>query len=94
LTLILLIIKESINNDYQRRVNMRFWGKFMIGAILGGLFGAVVGLLIAPDSGQELRGKVTNSILQIRDEVAQASADKRQELQEQLNRLRQPISLE
>jgi gas vesicle protein len=69
---------------------MRFWGKFMIGAFLGGLFGAVVGLLIAPESGQQLRGRVTGSIITIRDEVVQASADKRSELREQLGRMRQP----
>lgn len=69
---------------------MRFWGKFMIGAFLGGLFGAVVGLLIAPESGQQLRGRVTGSIIQIRDDVVQASTDKRSELQEQLGHLRQP----
>ena len=69
---------------------MRFWGKFMIGSFLGGLFGALVGLLIAPESGQQLRERVTASIIQIRDDVIQASTDKRSELQEQLGRLRQP----
>jgi len=69
---------------------MRFWGKFMIGSFLGGLFGAVIGLLIAPESGQQLRGRVTDSIIQVRNDVVQASSDKRSELQEQLGRLRQP----
>jgi gas vesicle protein len=69
---------------------MRFWGKFMIGAFMGGLFGALVGLLIAPESGQNLRGRVSGTIIQIREEVIQASSEKRSELQDQLNRLRKP----
>lgn len=73
---------------------MRFYGKFMIGAFLGGLFGALVGILIAPESGQQLRGRVSGTVFQIRDEVVQASADKRNELQERLSQLRQSHPLE
>lgn len=69
---------------------MRYWSKFMIGAFMGGLLGGLVGILIAPDSGNNLRKKVTDSIVQIKDEVVQASAEKRVELQEELSRLRKP----
>jgi len=69
---------------------MRFWGKFMIGAFLGGIFGALVGILIAPASGSELRERFVGGIQQIQEGIREASAEKRMELQAELSRLRQP----
>lgn len=34
------------------------FGAFMAGALIGGLIGATIGLLLAPSSGEQLRGQV------------------------------------
>ena len=34
------------------------FGSFVAGLVIGGLIGAAVGLLLAPESGEEMRGKV------------------------------------
>ena len=34
------------------------FGSFMAGLVIGGLIGAAVGLLLAPESGEEMRGQV------------------------------------
>ena len=65
-------------------------GNFILGAILGGLVGAVTALLLAPSSGQQLRSDVVNRADQIRSEVAQAAAARRADLERQLAELRAP----
>lgn len=34
------------------------FGSFLVGVVIGGLIGAAIGLLLAPRSGDELRGQV------------------------------------
>lgn len=34
------------------------FGSFVAGLVIGGLIGAAIGLLLAPESGEEMRGKV------------------------------------
>jgi gas vesicle protein len=34
------------------------FGSFLAGLVIGGLIGAAVGLLLAPESGEEMRGQV------------------------------------
>jgi gas vesicle protein len=34
------------------------FGSFVAGLVIGGLIGAAVGLLLAPESGEDMRGKV------------------------------------
>jgi gas vesicle protein len=65
-------------------------GNFLIGAILGGLVGAITALLLAPSSGQQLRSDVAARADQIRSEVAQAAAARRADLERQLAELRTP----
>jgi gas vesicle protein len=69
---------------------MKSVGKFLEGFILGGLVGVAAAVLIAPASGDELRGRIQGETQRIRDEVNQASAAKRAELEQQLAALRMP----
>lgn len=63
---------------------------FLLGAMIGGLIGATVAILLAPSSGEELRGEIHTRTNQIRSEVAQAAADRRAELERQLASLKAP----
>jgi gas vesicle protein len=65
-------------------------GNFILGALLGGLVGAIAALLLAPSSGQEFRSDIMTRADQIRSEVSQAAAARRADLERQLAELRAP----
>jgi gas vesicle protein len=48
---------------------MKSLSNFLLGAIIGGLFGATIGLLLAPSSGEELRENMQAQAQRIRNEV-------------------------
>jgi gas vesicle protein len=64
--------------------------RFFEGFVLGGVVGAAVAMLFAPESGQDLRGRFQNETNRIRNEVNQAALQRRMELRQQLDALRQP----
>ena len=49
-------------------------GAFLVGFIVGGLSGAVVALLFAPQSGEDTRALIKDKSIELRDK-AQASAE-------------------
>ncbi len=61
---------------------------FAIGAIVGGLVGATLSLLFAPESGGELRSEIRQRFEAFSGEVRQAMATKRIELQDRIEALR------
>jgi gas vesicle protein len=61
-----------------------------MGAIMGGLVGATVALLLAPSSGEEIRLQLQERTERLREEIRKAAADRRAELEEQLALLRRP----
>jgi gas vesicle protein len=63
--------------------------KFLSGAILGGILGAMVAILLAPASGTELRKRITNNIDIMKNEISQAAKLRRSELEEEISKLRQ-----
>ena len=67
----------------------KFFG-FISGAIMGGLVGATLALLLAPSSGEELRGELQEKFGAFKDEVSQAMTEKRVELEAKLEELRKP----
>ncbi len=69
---------------------MRNFGLYVLGAIVGGLLGGGIGLLLAPKPGRELRGDINDYAGYVREEVKNASKQRRAELQEELDRMRQP----
>lgn len=69
---------------------MRSATRFLEGFILGGLVGAAVALLIAPVSGDELRGQIQGEATRIRSEINQAAGARRLELEQQLAAMRAP----
>jgi gas vesicle protein len=63
---------------------------FIIGVTLGGLTGAVLALLFAPESGEELRIKIQDRAQNFAADIRQAASTKRIELQSRLESLRAP----
>jgi gas vesicle protein len=50
------------------------FGAFLVGFLVGGLSGAVVALLFAPQSGEETRAQIKDKTIELRDK-AQVSAE-------------------
>ncbi len=69
---------------------MQKFFNFFIGALIGGFLGASVALLLAPASGEELRLQMRERAQHLQDELRQAAAQRRAELEQQLAALRSP----
>ncbi len=61
---------------------------FLSGLILGGLVGATLAILLAPESGEELRGEIRERVESIQAEVNRAANERRAELEKELAGLR------
>ena len=71
---------------------MRKFLSFLSGAVMGALVGATVALLLAPFSGDELRGQLQQRINTLRDELSEAASSRKIELEKQLKTMRQSSS--
>jgi gas vesicle protein len=63
---------------------------FLSGAVMGGLVGAAVAIILAPSSGEDLRLQMKDRAQQIQEEVKTAAVERRAELEQQLEVLRAP----
>jgi gas vesicle protein len=70
---------------------MRRLTSIVAGILLGGMVGAALGLLFAPYSGSILRNNIVDYTNKLRDEIKQAAAERRIELEQQLSDLRTPV---
>jgi gas vesicle protein len=68
---------------------MRKFSSFLFGVIMGGLVGSMVGILIAPSSGNKTRTDIQSRFDNIRAQILNAAKERRIELEEQLQTLRQ-----
>ncbi len=69
---------------------MRKFSAFLTGAILGGLVGSVLALLLTPMPGKTLRQQMVEYFENLASEVRRAAAERRSELEGELQKLRQP----
>ena len=69
---------------------MRRFSNFIMGAFLGGLVGAVAALLLTPASGEDLQTRAREKLASLRDEVKDAYASRKSQLEAELEALRQP----
>jgi gas vesicle protein len=71
--------------------NMRRFTSFMTGIFWGAIVGSVAVLLLTPESGEELRSKITQRTDAFRDEVQQAYAARVAQLEAELEQLRSQV---
>ena len=51
------------------------FGAFLVGFVVGGLTGAVVALLFAPQSGEETRAIIKDKSIELRDRASQTTEE-------------------
>ena len=71
---------------------MRKFLSFLAGTVMGALVGATVALLLTPSSGETLRAQIRERFIALQDELGQAATDRKIELEEYLESLRQQKS--
>lgn len=71
---------------------MRRMFGFLIGILVGALVGSTVALLLAPESGEQLRGEIRERGAGFLADVRSAADSRRIELQNRLEELRAPRS--
>ena len=69
---------------------MRRLLSFVLGIGSGVLIGATVAILLAPESGQDLRSELRSRMQRFSDELKGAAAQRRAELEAQLEAMRNP----
>jgi gas vesicle protein len=72
-----LIIKniQPINKGVVTMSDRDEFGAFLVGFIVGGLTGAVVSLLFAPQSGEETRALIKDKSIELRDKASQSAEE-------------------
>jgi gas vesicle protein len=63
---------------------------FLIGVTVGGLVGSTIALLLAPESGERLRGELRSRGESFFNEVRHAADERRIELRQRLETMREP----
>ena len=69
---------------------MRRMFGFLIGVFAGGLVGAVMALLLAPESGEQLRGQLRDRGQTFLNDIRHSADARRIELRRRLDTLRSP----
>lgn len=69
---------------------MRRMFGFMIGVFVGWLVGSTIALLLAPESGETLRGELRSRSSNFVGEIRSAADTRRRHLEDQLTALRAP----
>ncbi len=64
---------------------------FLLGFVAGGVVSSVIVTLFAPSSGVELQDHVKDYVQNVGDEVRKARDTRRQELEQELDRMRKPV---
>jgi gas vesicle protein len=65
---------------------------FLIGLIVGGLVGAAVALLYAPQSGEETRATIREKSIELKDQANVQATNLRDQAQRQISSLQQQIA--
>ena len=69
---------------------MKQFMAFLSGVIMGAMVGSTIAVLLAPASGEDVRNQLQSRITRLQEEIRKAAAERRAELEEQLEALRAP----
>jgi hypothetical protein len=86
------IIEITLKLSFARSTSMKKFLSFLVGTTMGALVGATLALLLAPSSGETLRSQIRERFNALQDELSQAAAERRVELENYLETLRNPPS--
>jgi gas vesicle protein len=75
--------------NQEEKIMRRVLG-FLIGVTVGGLVGSTIALLMAPDSGEQLRAELRARGENFYNEVRSAADERRIELRQRLEYMREP----
>ena len=75
---------------YKGEITMRRMFGFLIGVVVGGLVGSTIALLMAPESGEELRAQIRERGQNFFSDIRHAADERRIELRQKLDSLRAP----
>jgi len=65
---------------------------FLIGIVLGGLIGAAVALLYAPQSGEETRAAIRERSIELKEQAMEQASALRDQAQQQVQSLQQQVT--
>jgi uncharacterized protein YebE (UPF0316 family) len=85
-----IIFSEKQKQFSEGENHMRRMFGFLIGIMVGALVGSTVALLLAPESGEQLRGELRDRGQGFMNEIRHASDSRRIELRGRLETLRAP----
>ncbi len=63
---------------------------FFLGVIMGAVVGATVAILLAPSSGEEMRGQIQERSIRLKEDIKAVAEQRRVELERELETLRAP----
>ena len=63
---------------------------FFLGVIMGAVVGATVAILLAPSSGEEMRGQIQERSIRLKEDIKAVAEERRAELERELESLRAP----
>ncbi len=63
---------------------------FFLGVIMGAVVGATVAILLAPSSGEEMRGQIQERSIRLKEDIKAVADERRAELERELESLRAP----
>ena len=69
---------------------MRRVFSFITGIFMGGVVGAMVAILLAPASGEEVREQIQERSIRLKDDIKAVAEARRAELERELTALRAP----
>jgi len=80
----------AVCSDRKEEKNMRRMLGFLIGITVGGLVGSTIALLMAPESGEQLRTELRSRGEGFFSEVRHAADERKIELRQRLESMREP----
>lgn len=64
-----------------------------MGTLIGAMVGAILAILLTPQSGDDLRGGMRERVMKLQEDLKSAARSRKTELEKQLAKLRRPAGM-